>query len=286
MATAHGGAQPKESAVTFALIGLSAIVLVAIAAQLTLSSQFKAEIETWRRMVVAAQTTTPPDQSAIPEIMRAFALRNGATVGGPATVVSHQRDEMTTGPGRPFFVLEATQLSGTRDPGFVWEATATMALVVPFRVFDGYAGGKGRLNVRLAGAIPLVNAIGPDSDKGEMMRFLSELAWNPDAILNASTLKWRQIDERTVEVSSETAGGLAAVRQLFDATGDIVGIDADDRPYLLNGKTVPMRWVGRFRDYTQFGPYRVPVHGEVAWALPEGEFVYFRGTIISFGRGE
>jgi hypothetical protein len=115
---ARRGAQAKERAVvTFALIGLSAIVLVAIAAQLALSGQFKAEIEAWRQMVVAAQTTTPPDQTAIPEIMRAFALRNGATVGGPATVVSRQRDEMTTGPGRPFFALEATQLSGTRDPG-------------------------------------------------------------------------------------------------------------------------------------------------------------------------
>lgn len=268
------------------LVGLLGFVVVTASVALIISHQFVAKIEAWRQIVIAAQTAAPPEQNTIPEIIRAFAVRNGATVGGPATVFANQRDEMTTGPGQPFFGLQATQLSGTRKPGFVWEATATMALVLPFRVVDAFVAGEGRLEVRIAGAIPMANASGPDSDKGEMMRFLSELAWNPDAILNVAALKWRQIDERTVEVSMETSGGIATIRQMFDANGDIVGIEADDRPYLLDGKTVPMRWVGRFRDYAQFGGYRVPRYGEVAWALPEGEFVYFRGTITSFGAVE
>ncbi|UJW85691.1 DUF6544 family protein [Devosia sp. SL43] len=270
----------------FLIFGLLALALVAIAVLLIMSNQFVAKIEALRKIVVAAQTSPPPEENTIPEIIRTFAVRNGATLGGPATVISQQQDEMTSGPGQPYFALQATQLSGTRKPGFVWEATATMALVVPIRVVDALAADDGLLEVRIAGAIPMVNAAGPDSDKGEMMRFLSELAWNPDAILNVAALKWRQIDERTVEVSIETAGGIAAVRHLFDANGDIVGIEADDRPYLLDGKTVPMRWIGRFRDYTQFGSYRVPRHGEVAWVLPEGEFVYFRGTITSFAAVE
>ncbi len=50
----------------------------------------------------------------------------------------------------------------------------------------------------------------------------------------------------------------------------------------MDGKSVPTRWIGRLRDYTQFGAYRLPRYGEVAWDLPAGEFVYFRGTITSF----
>ena len=267
---------------TLLIFGLLAVALVAIAVPLVMSNQFVAKIEAWRKILIAAQTSAPPDQDTIPEIMRAFALRNGATLGGPATVLAHQSVEMKTGQDQPFIPVAATQLFGTRDPGFVWETTAIMARVVPVRVVDAQAGGKGWLEVRIGGAIPMANATGPDSDKGEMIRFLSELAWNPDAILNAAALKWRQIDERTVEVSIETAGGIAAVRHLFDANGDIVGIEADDRPYLVDGKTVPVRWVGRFRDYANFGPYRLPTRGEVAWELPEGEFVYFRGAITSF----
>jgi hypothetical protein len=267
----------------FLLFGLLAVAIIAVAVRFFLSSQFVAKIEAWRRMVSAAQTSAPPDQDTIPDIMRAFALRNGATVGGPTVVLAQQTAEMKTGLDQPFIAVKATQLSGTRDPGFVWEATATMMLVVPVRVVDAHAAGKGWLEVRIAGAIPMAKATGPDSDKGEVMRFLSELAWNPDAILNAGALKWRQIDERTVEVSIETSAGLAAVRQLFDENGDIVGIEADDRPYLVDGMPVPTRWVGRFRDYVIFGAYRLPSSGEVAWELPEGEFVYYRGTITDFG---
>ena len=219
----------------FLLIGLVALVLVAVGVPLFLSSQFRAKIEALRRIVSAAQKSSAPDQNAIPEIMRTFAVRNGATLRGSPTVLAHQSDQMKSAPDQPFFALEATQLSGTRDPGFVWEATATMAAVVPMRVVDSYAG-KGWLEVRLAGAIPVATAGGPDVDKGEMMRFLAELAWNPDAILNAPALRWRQIDARTVEVSVDTSGEIVAVRQLFDANGDIVAIEADDRPYLVNGK--------------------------------------------------
>jgi len=269
-----------------ALLGFLLVVLVAAGVALWMSSQFAGKIEARRKLLAAAQTSLPPDQNRIPQIMRSFALRNGATLGGPATVRAHQSAEMRAGESQPFFFLDATQLFGTRDPGFVWEATATMAMVVPVRIVDAYAGGEGWLEVRIAGAIPLVSATGPESDKGEMMRFLAELAWNPEAILNAPALKWRQIDARTVEVSTETAGGTATVRHLFDDNGDIVGIEADDRPYLLNGKTIPMRWIGRFRDYAKVGRYRLPSFGEIAWVLPEGEFIYWRGTVTSIAAAE
>lgn len=265
----------------FVLLGLLVVAIVAVGSAMVMSSQFAGKIAAWRKLLAVAQTTAPPDQNAIPQIMRVFALRNGATLGGPPTVVAHQSAEMKTGKDQPFFAVEATQLFGTRDPGFVWEATATIAIVVPIRVVDAYAGGKGWLEVRIAGAVPVANASGPESDKGEIMRFLAELAWNPEAILNAAALKWRQIDERTVEVSIETGSGAVAVRHLFDANGDIVGIEADDRPYLVDGKTIPMRWIGRFRDYGQVGRYRLPTYGEIAWVLPEGEFIYWRGTVTS-----
>lgn len=265
------------------LFCLLCLALLVVAAQQVLSSRFKAKIELRRQAVVANQLSMPPRQFAIPEIVRTFAERSGARVGGPKVVLAHQRAEMRLAPNQEFFAIVANQLSGTRDPGFVWEATAVLAKIVPMRVIDSYVAGKGWLGVRVAGAIPMANSVGPDNDKGEMMRFLAELAWNPEAIINMPALHWRQIDDRTVDVLAATAGGTATVRLRFDAYGDLEDIEADDRPYLVGGKSVPMRWIGRFRDYADFGSYRLPRHGEVAWVLPEGEFVYWRGTITDFG---
>ena len=265
------------------VICLFCLVLLTIAAQQILSIRFKARIEARRQAIVADQISAPPRQYAIPEIVRAFAERSGARLGGPKVAIAHQRAEMRLAPNQKFFPIEASQLSGTRDPGFVWEATARLAGIVPMRVIDSFAAGRGWLGVRIAGAIPMANATGPENDKGEMMRFLAEMAWNPDAILNMTALHWRQIDDRTVDVLSATKGGTATVRLRFDADGDLKGIEAEDRPYLVGGKSVPMRWIGRFRDYADFGSYRLPSYGEVAWVLPEGEFVYWRGRIIDFG---
>jgi hypothetical protein len=89
---------------------------------------------------------------------------------------------------------------------------------------------------------------------------------------------WRQVDEASVEVSMETTGGLARVTLHFDRDGDITSIVAEDRP---RAGAIPARWVGRFTDYTQVGLYRFPAHGEIAWDPPEGEFVYWRGDILS-----
>ena len=265
----------------YSLTAIALICLIALV-QLLLSHQFAARIETLRSMAAGEQLSGVTISRDLPEIMRLFAVRNGATLGGPASVLAHQRAEMRLGPKQDFFPIAATQLSGTRKPAFVWDAWGKFAGIVPIHVVDCYVAGAGLLEARLAGSIRVARGTGPESDKGEIMRFLSELALNPDAILNAEGLTWRQIDQNTVAVSAPSAGGVAIVRHLFDARGDIVGIEADDRPYAVDGAYLPTRWIGRFSDYAQFGRYRLPTHGEVAWVLPEGEFVYWRGDITAF----
>lgn len=265
------------------VVWFAVLVVLGLVIGLILSLRFSDWIADLQSAAAAEQTSVEVGTAEPPEIMRRFAERNGGRPGGSATVMARQQAQMRLSPSQRFFDMEATLLSGTRRPAFVWEATARIALVVPIRVLKSFVRGQGLLEVRVAGVLPIAHATGAESDKGELMRFLSELAWNPDAILNASGLLWRQIDERTVEVSAPVAGGMAKVRQTFDAGGDIIGVEADDRPYLVEGKPQSMRWIGRFRDYKEFGAYRVPSYREIAWGLPDGEFLYWRGTILSFG---
>lgn len=257
----------------------AAVLLVALfLAQLFLSSQFSAKIGDLGDRLVLSQTVSAPDTNLIPPIMREFAVRNGGHVGGPNTVTMTQKAEMRLAVDQPFFQLDASQLSGTKKPAFVWQARGTMSGVVPLQIVDAYVAGVGELEVRIAGSIPVASAGGPETAKGEAMRFLAELPWNPDAILNADGLTWRQVDEVRVEVSMETTGGQARVTMLFDQAGDIIAIEAEDRP---RAGDTPARWIGRFSGYAEVGPYRFPASGEVAWDLPEGEFVYWRGTMLS-----
>jgi hypothetical protein len=261
-----------------------AIIVAVLVTELGLSRLFSAKVDDLRRRLLASQVCAAPDQSLIPQLVRDFAARNGGRLGGASAVRMVQSAEMRLKPDQAFFHINATQLSGAREPGFVWQAAGTMAAIVPLQVVDSYVAGAGWLEARIAGAIPVASARGPEIDKSEAMRFLAELAWNPDAMINASGLSWRPVDSRTVEVSMTTRGGPARVRLLFDAAGDITGIEADDRPGAI-GK-LPAPWIGRFSDYVRIGAYRWPRQGEIAWTLPAGEFVYWRGEIVSIIRAD
>lgn len=246
-------------------------------AQIVLSSQFGLKVSALGNQLVSSQRTAGTGPLPIPPVMRAFAMRNGGQVGGPLVVQMIQDAEMRLKMEQPFFSLNASQLSGTREPGFVWQAKGTMNSVMPLQVIDSYVDGTGALEVRIVGSIPVASSMGGETDRGEAMRFLAELPWNPDAILNARGLTWRVIDEESVEVSLETSNGVARVTLQLDEAGDIIAIEAAERP---RAGDTPARWIGRFSNYAQVGAYRFPRHGEIAWDLPQGEFIYWRGDIL------
>ena len=185
-------------------------------------------------------------------------------------------------PTDSFAPMESVQVISTQVPGFIWVARGRMGLPLPAVVVDSYLDGEGTLDARLLGSVPLAHVTGRDISRGELMRYLAELVWVPDALLNAPSLSWRELGDRTIEVSANAHHGRAAVRLLFDDAGDIAAIEADNRPRTIGRETVDAAWRGTFSDYQQFGRYRLPSKGEVSWMLDDGPFTYWRGEIVSY----
>jgi hypothetical protein len=115
--------------------------------------------------------------------------------------------------------------------------------------------------------------------KGEAIRYLAELPWAPQAMIDNRELEWREVDERTVEVATSVAGERVAVLLHFDAAGDIVAASAEDRPRAVGKRAVATPFAGEYGDYQVFGRVRVPTKADVRWDLPDGPFVYFRGRL-------
>jgi hypothetical protein len=149
------------------------------------------------------------------------------------------------------------------------------------RILDCYVGGEGLLEARLFGSLRLARAAGPQATKGELMRYLAELAWAPHAMLHNPQLSWREIDATIVEVSAESPAGLARVRLIFE-NGDIARVEADDRPRALGRRIVPTRWQGRCCDYREVDGCRIPTRAVASWLLEDGPFEYWRGRVTAF----
>ena len=149
-----------------------------------------------------AELSTPP----VPAIIQSFARRAVRETPVPNTVWLRQCGEMRAnlrGSWQPF---TAEQVISIHEPGFAWLAQMQAAPLASARVIDCYVDSRGLLEARLFGSLRLVRAAGPQADRGELMRYLAELAWAPHAMLHNPQLSWREIDATTVEVSAESPG--------------------------------------------------------------------------------
>ncbi len=258
-----------------------AVLVVAAIAFAVGTLMFQSQVERFRAGL-AAPLQPLPALPELPDIVRDYALRAGGVPGGPALFRAEHRASLYQAADRPPLAISAVQFTATRTPGIVWNASGSMS-GLPVNVIDAFVDGAGLFEVKLLGTIRVAGGAGPDYDKGELMRYLSELPLYPDAILNAGDLTWSQIDASTVSVTAHSQSGEASVQFIFDTAGDIVGLVAADRPMEQDGVTVPTPWKGFYSDYRQFGRYRIPAYGEVGWELPTGLFTYWKGTIVAYG---
>lgn len=89
--------------------------------------------------------------------------------------------------------------------GFVWSARARIGLL-PVRVRDRYADGRGEVNIRALGVLPVVCARGPDVDRSARGRLAIESVWLPSALLPGPGVVWEGLSAERARVALTVDG--------------------------------------------------------------------------------
>ena len=185
----------------------------------------------------------------------------------------------TTDRWRPF---TSEQRVVTRRPGFDWDARIRLMPGLTVRVHDAYVAGEGILHAALLGLFPVADRRGSgDVAEGELMRFLAEAAWYPTALLPSQGVRWEAVDGRSARATLSDGAIALTMLFTFDAEGTIETVRAEARGRTVGQEIIPTPWQGRFWNYAERAGMRVPLHGEVAWRLPEGPRPYWRGRIAA-----
>jgi hypothetical protein len=152
-----------------------------------------------------------------------------------------------------------------------------------FSVVDRLGDEHAEIEIRLLDLLRLVHMSGSSALlKGELMRYLAELAWAPSAILHNPRPFWDVIDASTFRVSTASHESRAAVELTLNADGRIASVFAPDRPRKEGNRFVERPWHGRFFDYRAHLGNWLPFRGEVGWTVDGQSFVVWRGELTSW----
>ena len=229
-----------------------------------------------------ASTRTVPES---PTEVRDLALRLGADpVPGARRVALTQTGQMRLDlTSNRWLAFTARQTIAVASCAFDWQAR-----FLPFgllAVVDALNDGKGRLEATALGFIPVMRAApGPALTRGELMRYLAELAYAPDAILHNHDLRWRVENAETLHVSAGSGDTAVEVRLSLGPDGRIASIFAADRPRSAKPPILPTPWQGSFSDYRQRDGRWVPFRGEVGWQIEAMATPYWRGHLTGWSQ--
>jgi hypothetical protein len=205
-----------------------------------------------------------------------FALTPGQPLVRRAQV--EQRGDFAMKPGE-WRRMRASQTFWASPPGFVWDATISMAPGVNIRVRDGYFGGSAKMKGSIAGLIPIVDqADTPGLAEGSLLRYLAEAPLLPTALLPGAGVQWTAIDDTTARATLSDAGVTVSMNAHFGAAGEITRISAL-RFRDVNGIGVPTPFEAVWSDYLRVDGMMIPTAGEAMWLLREGPHSFWRARI-------
>jgi hypothetical protein len=208
-----------------------------------------------------------------------MALREGMPPVRAARI-AHRGEFLTSQENDGWSPFTSTQHYSVQPPGFVWDASIRMSSLVTMRVLDSYLEGKGAMEARAAALVPVMNQRDKaELNEGALMRYLAEAVWFPTALLPEYGVVWTAIDDSRARAALEDSGIRVSLEFSFNEKGEVVRIYSAGRGRETNGKFEPTPWVVQVRAYEERGGMRIPMEGEVAWALPGGVMSYWKGRI-------
>lgn len=224
-------------------------------------------------------TLTEADLVGLPDPLAAYVRRSGAL--GEPRVVGFRADfhgRIRSGPGAAWMPFTGHQVNtyGSRPQRlFLMDASRSG---LPVTVLHVFRGGTATMRVKLLSLFPVVDAAGPEMDRGETVTLFNDLVvMAPGAIPDAS-VAWRAVDERHVRGTLTEGHESVSATLTFDGDHDLVDFVSDDRSRAsADGTTFTReRWSTPLTGHREIRGHRVMRLGRGVWhaAGPDGTFTY------------
>ncbi len=209
----------------------------------------------------------------LPEPVRRYLSYTGV-VGKPwvNTVRVKYAGKFRRAADQPWMPMTAEQYYTTNPPGFVWDATISLARLPLMHGHDTYKAGHGHMFGKIACLFTLFDARGEALDQGSMMRYLNEMMWFPTAFLGQN-ISWYGVDEQSADVTLHDCGKSVSARLFFDDEGRLTNFVT--KRYRENSGTYTLdTWSTPVTAYGVRAGLNLPIRARAEWNLPSGDLPY------------
>ena len=239
------------------------------------------------QLPVTDERFTEKDFSHLPTAIQRY-MKNCGYIGTRKMSwlkMEYHKVDFLQGKEGPALTIDYTQYNFINEP-------CRMALIdssmfgIPFEGYDYYQNGTGGMRGVLAKVIPLFDQTGADMDKSCLATFLAESFFAPTILLQ-DYITFEEISGFEVQAAISCKGQTASGIFTFNEQYEMISFATNDRAVAgIDGSMEYVPWSAICNDY-QPSPngIRYPTKFQAVWNYPDGDFVYFDGTIsdVSYG---
>ena len=180
-------------------------------------AQFERDVAAGLARPLEAPVVTEGDLAPLPQPVQRY-LRAIGVVGQPRVRNYRLRfhGRIRSGPDARWMPFEAEQQSFAGQPARLFFMHARM-FGLPVEVFHRRIGGHATMQVKIAGAIPMVDARGDVMDRSEAVTLFNDMCLLAPGTLLDPGIGWEQVDARTVRARFTHGGQTISATLLFGA---------------------------------------------------------------------
>lgn len=229
----------------------------------------------------AAPLLTELDLHHLPAPLAAYIRLSGA-VGQPRTtsVYADFHGRIRSDPETawmPFTGKQVNTFGASPERLFIMDATRSG---LPVTVLHSFADGSATMRAKVASLVTVVDASGPEMDRGETVTVFNDLVvLAPGAIVDAP-ITWMAMDDRHVRGVFTNADQKVSAELTFDDEGNLADFVSEDRLRASSdGKSfTPQTWSTPLSGHRDAQGRRLISSGEGRWRDPQGWFTYVELT--------
>lgn len=181
----------------------------------------------------------------------------------------------------PYTVEQVSRLGPSPSRLFFMNATMRHLPVVAFHAF---VDGAATMRVKVAGAVTVVDAKGPEMTRAETVTLFNDLCVLAPGGLVDPAIRWEAIDDRATRGHFTHGAWSVSATLVFNDAGELIDFVSDDRLRSSADGTsfLSQRWSTPLREYRTFGAARLGTRGEGRWhaPAPEGTFAYLTYELL------